>query len=254
MNKFKTTDNGGLPFVLDDLRWMDASYREAFLGFWAAFANGNADSFILSGCSMADQNVGTTVNEGYIYLYGEICYVPEHEIPAGSGTAHWEIISSYDSTGFKTFADSATHDTYEIRRAQVTKDVFSAGTRMLASDTSTIHDKIVKYSQRKTAVVEIGVWDLTAATIKTVAHGLSLTGKKVLSLEAFIFEDDDIVARSIPLKFDTYQNKASIVSIDSTNVKLQIDSTSPLNSTDYNNNSNSRGYVVITYQPTVPNW
>jgi hypothetical protein len=256
MNKFKTNINGGLPFTLDDLRWMDAAYREAFLGFWKAFATDTKDGFILAGCAMADQSVGTTVNEGWICLNGEICYVPEHTIPAGSATAHWDFDLSYDSTGLKTFADSTTNDTYEVRVAKVNKDAFTINSKFLASNTTTLHDLIVKQSPRQTIVQEIGIWDMTAAQTKTVTldNPINTANYRVLSEDVFVFEDSDITARLSPNKFDNYLRKSSILGFDGTNLLLSFDSSSGYNSASYNNASDSRGYVVITYEPIDTNY
>lgn len=256
MNKFKTDANGGLPLKLDDFRWFDAAYREAFLGLWKAFATNAEDGFILAGCSMAATTPGTTVNEGWIYLAGEICYVPTHVIPTGTGTSYWDIDISYDITGYKSFADSVNRDTYEVRVGKVHRGLISPGTKMLASTTTTLHDLIIKQSPRKTIIQEIGIWDMTAAATKTVtlSSPISLSTHRVIGIDAFVFNDADITTRLAPNKFDNYLRKSSILGFDGTNLLLSFETGSGYDDAAYNNAADSRGYVVIAYEPITTNY
>lgn len=256
MNKFKTDANGGLPLTLDDFRWFDAAYREAFLGFWKAFATNTQDGFILAGCSMAATTPGTTVNEGWIYLDGEICYVPTHTIPSASGTSYWDVDVSYDVSGLKTFADSVNRNTYEVRVAKVVRGSITPGSKFLASNTTTLHDLIVKQSPRKVEIQEIGAWDMTAAQTKTVtlANPINTDVYRVLSIDVFVFNDSDITTRLAPNKFDNFLRKSSILSFDGTNILLDFQLPSDYNSSSYNNASDSRGYAVVVYEPIDTNY
>lgn len=118
MNQLITTYNGGFPFQLDDLRFLDNAQREAFLGIIKAMV-GNQKAAILAGCKIAS-NDGTTihVNEGYVFLNNEIFYAPAQDLPViTSGSYYWVPDITYDATGDKSF-DGVIQHTYEIRRAK----------------------------------------------------------------------------------------------------------------------------------------
>ncbi|MCX6232607.1 MAG: hypothetical protein NTZ33_13810 [Bacteroidetes bacterium] len=124
MNKLITTDNGKLPIVLDDFRFLDTAVRDAFKGLVSAFGIAATDSFKISGCVVTI--VGTTYNwtEGYLCLGGEILFVPAGSVvtpavwPAGE-FLEWIVDINYDIAGNKLFYDASSHDTYQIRTAKL---------------------------------------------------------------------------------------------------------------------------------------
>lgn len=255
MDKLKSDINGGFPFTLDDLRWAEQSVRNAFTHFWYAFATNPTDSFVLQGCTMPDTDPGTTVSAGYIWLYGEICRVESHTIPSGVGQVYWDFVVTYDATGNKTFADSSTHDTYEIRKAKVYRGSVSPGTKLLASASqATIHDKIVKNSPRQRAIIEIGTWNMNTTQDKTVAHGLDLSDKIILDHKVYVFEDSDLTTRVARTPFETYKYQASVTRISASNIYLTRENGSPFDSTLYESTAESRGYIVLFFEPLNPNY
>lgn len=144
MNIFKTNYNGGLPLVLDDFRWIDSGYRQAFRGIMSAFGVTDQYTFIISGCERTVNAAVVTIAEGYVSIGGEICYVPEHNYsePTGVTVEFWTILSSYDATGSKVFQNSSVNDAYEIRtgKISVASSVPSGSTSF--EDTKTIHELI----------------------------------------------------------------------------------------------------------------
>jgi len=121
MNKLKTIENGGFPFVLDDLRWMDLGIRNAFLGIFSAFNSDNG--FIVSGCVKTIDTGTVTITEGYIVLSGEIYYLPTQSY-SEAVAGEVEIVSidlSYDVNGNKIFQNGSNNSTYEIRNVKVEK-------------------------------------------------------------------------------------------------------------------------------------
>lgn len=120
MNKFITTDTGGLPYVLDDIRWVEDSNREGIADIVKGIADSGTTDFILWGCNITDNTTYFDVSEGAIVFDGEIYHL--------AATTNLTKVSlqylifkpstgTYDSDGLKTFQDAATHDTYEIRIA-----------------------------------------------------------------------------------------------------------------------------------------
>lgn len=124
MNKFKTTDNGKLPFVSDDLRFVDAGIRDALKGLVSLFGLTASNSFKITGCVVS--NVGLV----YSYTAGYICYLGEI-LPVVSGSVtipgspqvgyglYWDLDLSFDPAGLKVFENGVSHDTYEVRKAKL---------------------------------------------------------------------------------------------------------------------------------------
>jgi microcystin-dependent protein len=155
MNKLQTTENGGFPFRLDDIRWMQNGLAQAFKGIMSSYGVLNSTAVILSGCVRTSASGTVTVTEGYVSIGGEICYSPAQSYPAPtlSQNEWWVIDVSYDSTGLKTFQDASNHDTYEVRTAKI-----QVGT--------TVPSGFTKYSDTKT------IFDVINANTDTVPQGV----------------------------------------------------------------------------------
>lgn len=120
MNKLKTTQNGGFPFVLDDLKWMDDSYREGIAGILSAFELNPNDTIILSGCVKTSSGTTVTVTEGFLFLNREILYFPGGNLTLNHpASVYFDLDVAYDSSGNKLFEDATTNQTYEVRRAKL---------------------------------------------------------------------------------------------------------------------------------------
>lgn len=119
MNKFKTTDTGGLDLKLNDFRFISRGIDDAFKGILSAFTP-TATTYILSGCTYTLVSGTMTMSEGYVAIDGEVCYVPAHSISfTTSANLYWDVEISYDSEGFKQFENFDWHDTYEVRVAKI---------------------------------------------------------------------------------------------------------------------------------------
>ncbi len=115
MNKFITTDNGGLPLVLDDIRWfmgqnstLPAGVYQAFNGLLLTFGT----DFIISGC---ENPSGNTINAGWIMLGSEILRVDAHS----KSDTYYAKVTTNDATGNKTFQSGSLVDTYQKNRGVV---------------------------------------------------------------------------------------------------------------------------------------
>jgi len=115
MNKFITTDLGGLPHTLDDIRWYlgqnttPAGVYQAIESFLLAFGT----DFIVQGCTES----GGTIAEGWVFLDSELVKVDSH---TWLNNGYFVKNSTWDATGSKTFQDSSTNDTYQKNRAAAT--------------------------------------------------------------------------------------------------------------------------------------
>lgn len=143
MNKLKTTDNGGMPFQLDDLRWIDASVREAFKGL-ASFIGTNS---ILSGVTETVASNIREYNTGFVLIDGEV-YIVTSTSTVNTDTnpfIYIEPVITYDPTGLETFQDSNQYDTYEIRKASVIAYATAQSGKILYSDFVRATQTIAKF-------------------------------------------------------------------------------------------------------------
>lgn len=141
MNKVISTNNGGFPVVLNDLRFEQAATRDAFYGLLSAFGVSVADSFIISGCTIASYIAGGSYAAGYISLEGEVYKVDAGVLPVlGGGEAwYWAVDVSYDGTGLKVFENAASVDTYQVRKAKIINTTSGLAATLT---TATLADKI----------------------------------------------------------------------------------------------------------------
>lgn len=105
MNKLDTTKTGGQPFVLDDIRFNDTAYRNAFNSILKVFGT----NLIVQGCEVN----GNDVAAGYVLLNGELIKVDAH-VRTGD---YYSKVTTYDAAGNKTFKNGQIQDVYEINRA-----------------------------------------------------------------------------------------------------------------------------------------
>jgi len=133
MNKLITTDTGGYPFVMDDIRFLDDSIRDAFKGLNNHLIDSTLtnDGFIFDKINYTatapkiSASDSWTFPETYAVLNGEILLIPETIL---SGTVSFgdcyclELDDSFTGTapGLKTFLDSSSNETYQIRKGKLT--------------------------------------------------------------------------------------------------------------------------------------
>ena len=120
MKKLITTNEGGFPLVLDDLRWMTSGIYESLKAVCRALIPTGETGLILEGCELIDNgNNNYVLSEGYVYFktstYEEICRVDAQQLT---------LISPYttpalmpypitDSAGAKVFYNGTTYNTYQ---------------------------------------------------------------------------------------------------------------------------------------------
>ncbi len=141
MNNVITTNNGGFPVVLDDLRFNQQAVRDAFYGLLSAFGVSAADSFIISGCVIASYSIGGAYSAGWISLNGEILQVDAGVLPSpGVGEDwYWAADVTYDAAGAKVMENATTVQAYQVRKGKIISSTAGLPATLL---TPTLSDKI----------------------------------------------------------------------------------------------------------------
>lgn len=125
MNKL-IIPNGGMPLYGDDFGFLDAANRDALKGIVFEFARQSGGSLVLGGCELSIAGPTVTVTAGYVLIGYEVCHFPGTSFPLATASGgHLAIDVYFDPSGLKSFANSSTQDTYQVRRAKfnATNDV-----------------------------------------------------------------------------------------------------------------------------------
>jgi hypothetical protein len=114
MDKLITTNNGGIPYVNDDLRWLlgQASNQGVYQALQSHLLAFGTD-YIVQGCTES----GGTVAEGWVMLNSELLKVESHTWGSGG---YFEKVITYDTTGDKTTRSGSSIQTYQENRATAT--------------------------------------------------------------------------------------------------------------------------------------
>lgn len=117
MNFLKTDINGGFPFVLDDLRFADASIRKALTDLVIGLNGGGLDCIVL-GVEVTGPGALQDVSAGLLLVDGELIQVDAHTVGTIDIADYQKItiVETADAAGNKTFEDTNVHDTYIKRR------------------------------------------------------------------------------------------------------------------------------------------
>lgn len=117
MKRLKTDIDGGMPIVLDDIRFMYESLSDTVKGLVSTYM-GTGSALILSGCeitSSGSPNVVLNFAPGYIAYDGEVYYFEGGQnlvfIPNGT---YFVVNKNYLPEGNKSFKYTGSQDTYEV--------------------------------------------------------------------------------------------------------------------------------------------
>lgn len=180
MNKLKTTDLGGFPINLDDFRFEQASVRDAFIGLLSAFGIAANETFIISGVNpVYTSGVGITWSAGWVSILGEVCKVDAGSLAHTTVPAKlkWDILSTFDSAGIKTFKDGGSHSTYEVRKATIV-----AYTGTPSSSTFTPYNANTLATLIKNMALPAEIQEMTPTSAEMAGIGVS-SGIPVISLD-----------------------------------------------------------------------
>jgi len=129
MNKLQTEFDGGMPFALDDLRFMQAANRKALASLARALVkySGKEVPVIIYGAQISNNGTDTvSISEGAMYYNEEIWHIPAHSFTSPiplTESPFWNLERSFDPSGDKIFYDGEMHRTYEIRNAKAAMTV-----------------------------------------------------------------------------------------------------------------------------------
>ena len=157
MDKLITTNNGGMPFDLDDIRWLEKGINDSFKAIGRGLANSNTDVFVLFGCELSDGGSSFSLASGAIWALDEFWIVDAHTVAklspsattGGSNSYYLKQVIAYDATGSETFESGIVIDTYQKRRLELTNseiDGTPTGTSITnvnVLDMPTLNDKLV---------------------------------------------------------------------------------------------------------------
>jgi len=139
MNKLITTNNGGMPFELDDLRWFlgqsasDAGIYQALNNMLGYFGAGTQPNFVINGATGSSSGNDVIVTSGWVYLNGEILYCEGGTATNGNLASDSRVYltksTTYDSTGNESFRSGTAYDTYQKNRATINVEQSSAYVR-----------------------------------------------------------------------------------------------------------------------------
>lgn len=117
MNKLETNFNGGMPLVLDDLRFTEQAHRDAFKGIVSGLLQ-DYEAVILSGCNLTDDNDYYQVSAGIIATQDEVFNVEAHSVVKVPQVSHvWYV--NEENTQSKTYKDANSHPAYLSRTMQL---------------------------------------------------------------------------------------------------------------------------------------
>lgn len=141
MNKL-LTNNGGQPFFLDDINFLDSTIRESFAGLLRGVTK-NSDIY-LTDLQITKVENAVSWAEGYIVLGGEILPVAQGSINIiqANTPLYWNIQKSYPESGHRVFEDGQERDCYEIRKAVLTTIVTDFPENKIKNISQAIHDLV----------------------------------------------------------------------------------------------------------------
>lgn len=117
MKKLITTHNGGMPFHLDSLRWMEQGISESLSAICKSLAL-ERPAIKLFGAGVTIEDLPEdqrkyTIEQGAIFQGNEIFLVPEHTIECPSAhQAYWDTEEVFDPSGYLAFRDGSAHNVF----------------------------------------------------------------------------------------------------------------------------------------------
>ncbi len=117
MKKLITTHDGGMPFHLDSLRWMEQGINESLSAICKSLAL-ERPAIKLFGAGVTveylpDDLQQYTIEHGAIFQGNEIFLVPKHEITSlASHQAYWDTEEHFDPSGHLAFRNGSVHNVF----------------------------------------------------------------------------------------------------------------------------------------------
>lgn len=252
MDKYKSVDLGGMPFVLNDFRWFLGQIVVGNQGIYAALNNllrGFGDDFIVQGCTLGGVSGAYTLTEGWIMLGGELLKVDAQAAFNEAINSKFIKVTTYDSAGDKQMRNGATAQTYQVNRG-----VISGTSGNLAYNGDTLEDLIVpsflltdlipnpgtpSVIKIKKKILKIGDWNMDSTVLVSISHGLTLS--KIKTAKVSIIEDNNQIHSMV-------SEGLTSVKITSTSVILTRTASGAFDISDFSGTSFNRGFINIEYE------
>lgn len=138
---------GGQPFYLDDLDFMQSAFAETVKGVISSYGN-----VILSGCnippptSIAGHPTIHHWDGGYIALNGEVYRVDSGSFEGGTNaTLYWKVVSTEGQK--EIYEDTSEHNVYQYRKIELTDKVASSDIYVSALSIKSMNDFLMTYEE-----------------------------------------------------------------------------------------------------------
>ncbi len=259
MDKLKTTNVGGFPLVLDDLRWFFGRLGAPNDGIYQAFNNilrGYGDDFIVQGCIEGGAPGAITLTEGWVMLGGELIKVDAQAAFDEATENTFVKATTFDSRGLKAFQNGSSDDTYEKNRASISGSGGSLAFNGIRFAEMNVAETLNASSVSGTVVIkkkiiEIGDWNMDTDATRLIVHGITASIDKFKSVQVTIIADNGL--SSIPLTFNSAAGVAqgsigSIEGIVLKSITLSRTTGGTFDTTNYNATSFNRGFITIEYE------
>ena len=273
MNELLTNKNGRMPFVLNDIRFLDSIYRNAILAIIGGL-NKN-ENLIVSGISLENtEGEDYTAIGGVIYFNGELLTVNDSDITIPTGyKAVIEKKEAFDPSGLKLFGDGTLVDTYKLiygefsvvlisqtgqfevtskRLDSLFKPNFTENTafnRNFGAGTLNVERGSNNDSQIIKKIREIGGWNMYQDSSKVV-YFEPLEGGRVVGISGIIYNDEGTeryVIGSSDVSGNYIESSIGAIAFDS--VIINRRSSGMFYSVNYNDPAINRGYIKVEYLP-----
>lgn len=119
MDKLNTFYNGGEPFVLNDLRFLQSALSQGIQGLASFFQNGG-DPVAISGVEGTVVGTDVVYTQGFIVVNNEVYYVNGGVLPQSAPYHGIEIAETFNTEGNKTYENGDVHDTFIVRQGVLT--------------------------------------------------------------------------------------------------------------------------------------
>jgi len=120
MDQLINTFDRGFSLKNDDLRFIDASVRQALSDICRGLGKGY-EAFIIWGAEVTIVGTTASVTEGAIYYGNEVWHVAAHDFTVPDplpDVPYWIFTANYDADGAKLDKDLVSHNTYQLRTAK----------------------------------------------------------------------------------------------------------------------------------------
>lgn len=146
MNKLLFKE-GGQPFYLDDLDFMQSAFADTIKAIVSTYGN-----VILSGCNIpippaiAGHPVTYSWEEGYIAINGEVYRVEEGSFEGGlNANLYWKVVSTEGQK--EVYENTSENNVYQYRKVELTDTVTSSDIYVSASSIKSMNDYLMTYEE-----------------------------------------------------------------------------------------------------------